>query len=334
MGMIKDASLLQTLLSQLTQVNVRVMQDPLSDIQYPNLVPVNTSYAEGQPSAMSLNFDNGVGKAQWISGGAKDVPMVDLGASGTQYNFAMFALGWEINAEEQLHLQYANFSLSDAKARVVRRKAEEFVESYAMTGLDPDGSNYKGWTGIVNKTGVTIVPASTKAAGGTQWVNVADGTLNATPQEIAADVLNAILGPTSISNSVRPIAADTLALPSAAYRALATTFTDALNGSISFLEWIQRSVQGVPGGSTFQIVEIPELATAATTVIVGGGRAIAYRRSLDVLELPMPMPFRFLNEYRDGPFNIAVPGWGKFGEVQIHQSRGFRYLDGIQTAPA
>lgn len=328
MTTVLDASLIGVLQTQLTQVNVRVMQDPLTDIQYPNLIPVNQNYAEWQPTASAITFDNGVGEAQWISGYAKDVPQVELNARSESITFELFAAGWKTNIEEVGLAAHAGFSIPDAKARVARRKAEEFIDARALTG-DAD----KGWTGLVNKTGVTILSASTKAATGTQWVNN-DGTLNATPAEIARDVLNAIMGPVTATNSVRPIAADTLALPSLAYRALATSFTDALNGSISYLEWVRRSVQGVPGGSTFQIVEIPELASAATTVISGGGRAIAYRRSLDVLELPVAFAFRFLNEYKDAPLGYHVPGVGRFGEVKIWQPRGFRYLDGIQQVPA
>lgn len=330
---ISDASLLSVLQTQLTNINVRVMQDPLPDIQYPNLIPVNTNYATWQPTAASITFDNGVGVAKWISTYSKDLPLVEVGASTTQIQFAEFALGWETNIGEVGLAAGVGFNIPDTKARIVRRKAEEFIDSVALTGASPDGDTSKGWTGLINKAGITPISASTKAAGGTQWVDN-NGQLNATASEIAADVVNLVLGPAVTANSARAIAADTLALPSLAYRALAGTFTDALNGSISYLEWVRRQIAGIPGGATIQIVEIPELATAATTVINGGGRAIAYRRSLDVLELPMPMPFQFLNEYKDSPLGYSVPGIGRFGEVQVREPRSFRYMDGVQSVPA
>lgn len=330
---ISDASLLSVLQTQLTNINVRVMQDPLPDIQYPNLIPVNTNYGEWQPNAASITFDNGVGVAKWINTYSKDVPLVEVGASTTQIQFAEFALGWETNIGEVGLAAGVGFNIPDTKARIVRRKAEEFIDSVALTGATPDGDTSKGWTGLINKAGITPIAASTKTAGGTQWVNN-NGTLNATAAEIAADIVNLVLGPVATVNSARPLPADTLALPSLAYRALAGTFTDALNGSISYLEWVRRQIAGVPGGGTIQIVEIPELATAATTVINGGGRAIAYRRSLDVLELPMPFAFRFLNEYKDSPFGYAIPGIGRFGEVQVREPRVFRYCDGITPVPA
>lgn len=330
---ISDASLISVLQTQLENINVRVMQDPLTDIQYPTLIPVNTNYGEWQPSAASITFDNGVGVAKWINTYSKDVPLVEVGASTAQINFAEFALGWETNIGEVGMAAGVGFNIPDTKARIVRRKAEEFIDAVALTGVTPDGDTSKGWTGLINKAGITPAVASTKAAGGTHWVNN-DGTLNATAAEIAADVVNMVLGPVSTTNSVRPLATDTLGLPSLAYRALAGTFTDALNGSISYLEWIRRQVSGVPGGANILLVEIPELATAATTGTVGGGRAVAYRRSMDVLELPMPFAFRFLNEYKDSPFGYAVPGIGRFGEVQVREPRAFRYLDGIQPVPA
>lgn len=323
-----DASLLSVLQTQISNINVRVMETPLTDITYPQLLPVNTSYDEWTPDVQAITMGAGVGEAKWLTGYAKDVPNVEMTATVAGYGFATFGVGYETNWEEVGLAAKAGFNIEPRKANIARRKAEEFIQSKALSG-DTD----KGWTGLINKTGQTIMSASTKAATGTQWVNN-DGTLNATAQEIAADLLNLVLGPVTATSQVRPMAVDTVALPSLAYRALATTFTDALNGSISYLEWVRRAVGQAPGGATFTIVEIPELSSAATSVIVGGGRAIGYRRSVDLIELPMPFAFRFLSQYRDAPFGWEVPGWARIGEVTIHEKRSFRYLDGIQQVPA
>ena len=324
----KDASLLSVLQTQIQNVNVRVMETPLTDITYPQLIPIQTAYAEWQPDVKAITMGAGVGEAKWITGYAKDVPNVELTATSSAISFAVFGVGYESNYEEVGLAASAGFNIEPRKANIARRKAEEFIQQRAMIG-DTD----KGWTGLINKTGQTTMPASTKAAGGTQWVNNS-GALNATAQEIAADLLNLVLGPVTATSQVRPLVVDTVALPSLAYRALATTFTDALNGSISYLEWVRRAVGQAPGGTTFTIVEIPELASAATSVIVGGGRAIGYRRSVDLIELPMPFAFRFLNTYKDAPYGWEVPGWARIGEVTVHERRAFRYLDGIQQVPA
>lgn len=323
-----DASLLSVLRTQITNVNVRVMETPLTDITYPSLIPINTSYAEWQPDIAAITMGAGVGEAKWINGGAKDVPLVDMSATTKAVPFAVMAVGYEVNYEEIGLAANAGVNISDRKATIVRRKAEEFTQNVAMIG-----DTNKGWLGLLNQTGVTILPASTKAATGTAWV-LNSGALNATAAEIARDLTNLILGPVTATNSVRPIIADTVALPSLAYRALAGTFTDALNGGISYLEWVRRQIGGAVPGTNFQIVEIPELASAATTVISGGGRAIAYRRSLDILEMPVSFAFRFAADYRDAPFGYMVPGWSRFGAVTVWEPRGFRYMDGIQEVPA
>lgn len=324
----KDASLLSVLQTQIRNVNVRVMETPLTDITYPSLVPINTGYAEWQPNIAAIIMGAGVGEAKWITGGAKDVPLVETSASTTQVDFAVMSVGYEVNFEELGLAANAGMPIGDRKAGIVRRKAEEFTQNVALTG-DAD----KGWTGLINKTGVTILPASTKAATGTQWVNN-DGTLNATAAEIARDVMNGVLGPVAAVSAVRPIVADTVALPSLAYRVLASTFTDVLNGGISYLEYIQRQISGARPGTAFQIIEIPELSTAATTVIAGGGRAIYYRRSQDILEMPVSFAFRFLSDYRQAPLGYMVPGWSRFGAVTVWEPRGFRYQDGISPVPA
>lgn len=324
----QDASLLSVLRTQISNVNVRVMETPMTDITYPSLIPVNTAYQEWQPNIAAITLGAGVGEAKWISGGAKDVPLVDMTAATSSVEFAVMAVGYEVNYEELGLAANAGFPIGDRKAAIVRRKAEEFTQNVAMIG-----DTNKGWTGLINNTGVTILTPMTKAATGTAWV-LNSGALNATAAEIATDMMNLILGPVTATNSVRPIIADTVAVPSLAYRALAGTFTDALNGGISYLEWVRRQVSGAVPGANFQIVEIPELASAATTVISGGGRAIAYRRSPDILEMPVSFAFRFLNDYRDAPLGYMVPGWARFGAVTIWETRGFRYMDGIQVVPA
>lgn len=324
----KDASLLAVFEKQMREINVRVLETPLTDITYPTLLPVNTNYAEWQPNSTVITNGPGVGEANWVTGYAKDPNLVELNASSEEIKFSVFGIGWQTNFEEVGLAANVGVNIPDAKARVARRKSEEFVQARALAG-DVD----KGWTGLINKAGITPTVAAVKAAGGTQWVNN-DGTLNATAGEIATDMMNLILGPVTATSEVRPIIADTVALPSLAYRALASTFTDALNGGVSYLEYIRRQISGAVPGTNFQIVEIPELATAATAGIVGGGRAIGYRRSVDIVELPMSFAFRFLDQYQDAPYGYMVPGWGRFGEVKVWQVRGFRYLDGIQEVPA
>ena len=324
----QDASLLSVLQTQISNINVRVMETPLTDITYPSLLPVNTAYADWQPDTQAITMGAGVGEAKWITGYAKDVPLVETSATMSAIPFAVFSVGYETNWEELGLAANAGMNISDVKARIGRRKAEEFIQARVLTG-DAD----KGWTGLINKTGITPTSASTKAATGTQWINN-DGSLNATAAEIAQDLMNLILGPVVAASAVRPIVADTVALPSLAYRALASTFTDVLNGGVSYLEYIRRQIAGAVPGTTFQFVEIPELATAATVGIVGGGRAIGYRRSVDVLELPVPFAFRYLNEYRDAPFGVMTPGWARIGQVTVWESRAFRYLDGVTPVPA
>lgn len=322
----KDASLLSVLQTQVSRINVRVMEAPLTDITYPSLLPVNQNYDSWQPDTSVISMGAGVGEAKWISGYAKDVPLVETTASIAAIPFSVFAVGWETNYEELGLAANAGMNISDVKARIGRRKAEEFIQSKVLSG-DAD----KGWTGLINKAGITPTVASTKAAGGTFWV-LNTGALNATASEIAKDMMNLILGPVSNTSIVRPIIADTVALPSLAYRALASTFTDALNGGISYLEWVRRQVSGAMPGTTFQIVEIPELSTASTVGTAGSGRAIGYRRSVDILEFPVPFAFRYLNEYRDSPLGFMTPGWARIGQVTVWDPRGFRYLDSISQA--
>ncbi len=306
-----DQSLLAALTGRTNEIRREVMQVELPDITYPQLVPVNTSYADWQDSAGSGRWQ-GVGAADWVSGYADDVPVVELAGSELQFNFEMFGVGYRYNIEELGKANFAGFgTLTSTKALVARRKSEEFAQRIAIIG-----DARKGYEGITNLSGATATQAAVA------WRN-STGVLTATAEQVLADVNALILGPVLGTSGLANVEATTIGLDPVTYRLLASTPAGVLYGTRTILSVIQGGDTGSPAVS---VVQIPELATAGAD---GGPRVIAYANRLDVLELPVAAAYRLEAGRPEGTFGWKVPGWGRMSGVQLHNADGVRYLDEI-----
>lgn len=312
------------------QLNARLYETEYPEMDLVGLIPVNTNIPEWASVSVSGIVDY-AGRAAWQSTFAKDVPLADVTVDYVQGGFAEYAVGYQWNIGELGQAQNTNFPLTTRRAEAARFAAELFVYETAIIG-DP----VKGWGGLINHSDGVIISA---AANGTSaptsaWV-LNDGTGNKTPEEIIADVNSALMGPQNGALGVLAnLLADTLLLPPAAFAYIATTPYGVTSPGMTILQVIQTSnIYTTRTGLPLTIRELPALATAATTVVAGGGRAVAYRNSDNVLELPMPMIFRFFPVWQDGPFNYTTPGLGRIGALDIKRS-AVRYLDGITPVPA
>lgn len=312
-NLINDASLLASLAGRTADINIEVMEEPLIGINYPDIVPVNTSYGDWQIEGGSGNYRFS-GEADWVTGKSDDVPKVALDAETHLFGFSAYGVGYDWDYEEVgKAAAYGVGTLTPLKARASRRKSEEFAQKIAIVG-----DARKGYAGITNLPNATVTNAAV------QWrSNVA---LTATPEQIFADVQTLIDGP--ITSVVDPtfVKADTIAVDQLTARLLGITRAGGL-------EYGTRTIAQVIEEMGVELVVIPELATAAVTP-AGGARAIGYARRIDVVELPVAFGYRFEQGYQAGPFKFNVPGWGRLSGVQLHVEGGLRYLDNIGPVPA
>lgn len=310
-------------------LNSRAFEIEYPEMDYASLVPVNTDYPEWA-SGVDTYVGDKVGAAKWQSGYSKDVPLADVTLQMVSSTFAMYAVGYQWNVEELGKATFANYPLTSRKATAARFAAEVFVWETALIG-----AGHPGWTGFINNQYITPVsaPATGTSAPQTAWV-LNDGTGNKTPEQIVAELNSLVMGPPSTTGVLTSLLADTILLPPLALTYLVNTpygvtspNTNILQYFVANNEYIRRT------GRPITIRELPVLSTSATVGVAGGGRAIGYRNAQDVLELPMPMPYGFLNVYQDGPLQYTVPGIGRVGQLQIFKSNGVRYLDGITPVP-
>lgn len=301
------------LVQQAALIEPQVYAIRYQDIQYPGLIPVDTSAPEWINSVTYFSMDS-VGAAAWFSGKAQDVPNVELLREKFETTVSMAAIGYRYDLEELGKAQLLGMNLSTDKANAARRVAEEFIDRVAITG---DAA--KGLTGLVNAS----TPTATTAP--------ADGTSSATtfasktPDQVLRDINGQLTG--IFTGSLGTEIADTILLPYAVLLDLSTRRIDTVNQT-TILEWIERN--NIYTRTTGQPLTIRGVFGYLDTAGAGATkRLVAYRRSPEVLKMHLPMPFRFLPAWQVGPILYEVPGIFRLGGVDIRRPASVRYLDGI-----
>lgn len=304
---------MQFLVTQGTLIEPTVYRMKYRDIQYAELIPVDTSAPEWIQSVTYYSSD-AVGKAQWFAGKAQDVPHVELTREKFQTGVQMAAIGYDYTLEELGTAQLLGMPLTTDKAAMARRAAEEFIDVTAFSG-----DVRKGYKGLINAT----TPLATSAP--------ADGTAGSrnfsakTPDQILRDVNTQLIGVGTDTQYSE--LADTILFPYDVLLDISTRRIDAVNQT-TILEWIERN--NIYTKLTGQRLTIRGLIGVLDTAGTGGTkRAVFYRRSPEVLKMHVPMPFRFLPAWQSGPISYEVPGIFRLGGVDIRRPKAVRYLDQI-----
>lgn len=293
-------------ISQTSYIERQVNEIVYPDIQYPGLIPVDTSAPEWIKSVTYYSSDK-VGKADWINGNADDIPLASTERSKFETSVHMAGIGYGWGLEEISQAQMLGLSLTADDASAARRAYEEMVDRVALAG---DAS--KGFSGLFNFPGVT---AGTAVTGG--W-----GT--ATADQILADVNTALT--VQASGTMFTAFSDTLLLPYSKFLLLATRKVND-QGLESILTYLQKNnVYTATTGRPLLLKGLNGLDTAGAG---GTARMISYRRDPSVLKMHIPMPHRFLPVYQAGPIRWEVPGIFRLGGVDIRRPAEVRYTDGI-----
>lgn len=324
-----DAQALNFLRQQTHVMSTRAFNVEYDLVDYANLVPVNTDYPEWASGA-DFSIGDMAGAAKWQSGWAKDVPKADVSLINVGIDFAMYAVGYGYNIEELGKAMHAGYPLTARKAIAARQAADIFCAETAMYG-----GGHPGWTGLINKAGVTpILSAATGTGNARNMVDI-NGQGLKTPAQIVAELNGVLQGPPSVSGIITSLIADTLLLPPLVLQYITSTpyGTEAPNMTV-YQYFLANNVYTQRTGQPLTVRELPALASAATNATVTGqGRAVAYRNRSDAIEFPMPMAYRFLDLHHSGPMQYDIPGIGRVGQLTVIRDGGLRYLDGISPAP-
>jgi hypothetical protein len=310
---VNDQAAMGFLVSQLSHIESQVVAVQYPDIQYPQLIPVDTSANEWAKSVTYYSTDK-VGKANWFHHTAKDIHIADVDRAKHEVGVEMADIGYRWTLEELGQaMMIPGMNLSADRAEAARRAYEEFVDDVALRGKAE-----KAIYGIMNYPGITAVLAGIEAAHTVWDLKTADAIL--------ADVNNAITGIYTSSLTVE--IADTILLPVGAMTILATKRIP--NTTMTALEFLKtNNVYTNQTGRPLTIRALRGLETAGQN---GSGRMVAYRRDPQVLKMHIPMTHRFLPVWQTGPLMFDVPGIFRLAGLEVRRPGAVRYVDGILTS--
>lgn len=296
--------------SMQTHIEAEVYETQYPEIQYPMLVPVDTSAPEFTLSVTYVSTDSR-GRASWLNGNAKDIPLVGTSRSESQTSVLTAGIGYDYGWEEVGHARLYGIPLTSDKAIAARRIAEEFIDIIAL-----NGDSSKGFQSLINNSAITPVDVADGASTTTEWDDK-------TPLEIKADIDEMLID--VWSDSLQIEMADTVLLPATRFAKIATT-TLSVDNPMTILELILKTnIYTLKTGRPLTIAVVRGLETAG---VGGTARMVAYTRRPDVVKLHMPMSHRFLDAQTD-VLHTLVPGVFRTGGVDIRRPGAFRYRDGI-----
>lgn len=321
---VSDAQALAFVQGQAYRINRTVYETRYPDWDFGRLVTVDSSGGPWDQGVITYSSDES-GKAEFITGYAKDMPFADVSQSQELRRHQLLGIGYQYNIEEvNAAIVLPNGSLPTRRAAAARK-----VYMKTMFDIVMVGASEKGLTGLINYTGVTSTVAPADGTGSvTFWVDSA-GVGQKTPAQIVRDINIALQGIYLDTNTVEM--ADTLLLPVEAYNYLAQTPYSAVTMD-TILSFVQRTnIYTQITGQPLTIRAVRELGTAGAG---GTGRLVAYKNDAETVRLHLPMPHQFLPVYQDGWANWVVPGIFRTGGIEVSNTAAFRYVDGISQPPA
>lgn len=302
---------LSFLVQQSSVIEREVLKIEYPDVQYPSLVPVDTSAPEWASSVTYFSLDR-AGRAAWFAGHAKDMPLADVAREKHEETIRTAGIGYEYDLEELGKAMLMQVDLPTEKAEAARRGAEEFVDEIALRGDDE-----KAIEGLINNSSVTVVNAAYSGTGNSSTWD------DKTADQILADVNDALTG--VFTNSLQVEIADTILLPLTMFTKISTMRIP--DTTMTVLQWIiMHNVYTQQTGQPLTIRAVRGLEVAGEG---GVGRMVAYRRDPRVLKMHLPMPHRFFPVYQTGPIIYSVPGLLRVAGINVRRPRAMRYIDGI-----
>lgn len=314
MNMFDAQQAMSFLVQQAAHIENEVYEIRYPEIQYPNLVPIDTSAGEWAKTVTFFSSDK-VGQAKWFHHEAKDMARADVVRNKFEHSIEMAGIGYGYTIEELGQaMMIPGMNLSTDRAAAAVRSYEEFMDNLTLRG---DAS--KNYDGLIDYTGVTAVTAPATGSGTSPlWINK-------TADQILKDINDALTGIYVLSLQVEM--ADTILLSVQDYTRIATQrLGDTTMTVLQFV--MQHNVYTAMTGQQLTIRAVRGLETAGAG---GTGRMVAYRRAMDVLKLHLPMPHKFLPVWQTGPIQFDVPGIFRTGGLEIRRPGAVRYVDGIST---
>ncbi|MGJ0508922.1 MAG: DUF2184 domain-containing protein [Methylocystis sp.] len=295
---------------QLYRIETEVYMTRYPSFDITRFMSVDTSGSMWDVGTLVYSMDN-VGQAQFLAGGAFDMPHASTKMAQATLPYHLAAIGYEWNTQEMQRAAMLGRSLSSDKAMAAKQAADRFIYNIAMTGLTPKGEDEKGLTGFVNNGSAPAAQVANNGTGPSRlWTTKA-------ADQILADVNEAIgavetgTGETSIATA--------LVLPTTRYNYIATQRIE--NTGSTILQFLQANNAA---GESLTISKSRALETAGTG---GTARMIAYENNPQVVKFHLPGPHQFLSPFQKSSLVYEVGGIMNVGGTEIRLPKAIVYRD-------
>lgn len=286
------------------------------DIVHPELkmasgeiIPIDTSVDTGAESYTYYQFDS-VGVAQLINTyAAKDLPRANIRGAKFNANIESLGASYGWNIQDLRNARMVNRPLESSLAAGTRRAHDQ-----AWNEIGLFGNQDVDLRGFLNHPNITISDAALKVTPGTTTV-----WTDATPDEIIADVNDAINSPLDLTNGVESV--DRCMMPLAQFTLISTTPRSGTSDT-TILEFLRRVHPGVTFGW------INELAASKSGGALTVDALIAYRFSADKAALVIPQPYEQFPVQQDG-MEFVVSTHSRIGGVRVPYPLSIHRKDGI-----
>jgi len=299
-------------LEQGRNVEASVFEKRYPTYNYADVVPVVT---EGNPWAIGTQFFtvDTTGEAKVISGAANDLPFVSATQDTGSHDFWMIGAGWEWTLEEVNQASLYRTNLNATKAVSAGDAVERLLYNTAMTG-----ETIKNATGFVNASGVTATDVAASGSGSSKFWTAKTG-------DLMVDDVNDLLS--TVRESTGEVEyADTVALPPAAFRLLATTRVDTDKNKSALTLLQESNIYTAETGQPLKIVQCRALTTASGD---SGGRMVAYRYDPEVVRFHLPMVKTMLPPRQKGLMAWESGVYARTGGVEVRLPGAMAYGDEI-----
>lgn len=153
-----------------------------SEIKYAQLWPVTYEVPTGARTWEAQLFDE-LGQADIVDDYADDAPDAEIAGSELIGKIYPVRAQFTYSLQDIRSAMLASRPIDAMKAAASRRIVERKCDVLAATG-----DSKRSLTGFANDANATTVTAGTKAKGGTKWITLSTGVVNATPDEMLADI--------------------------------------------------------------------------------------------------------------------------------------------------
>lgn len=295
---------------QLHRIETEVYMTRYPSFDISRFMSIDSSGDMWDVGTLVYSADN-VGQAQFLAGGAFDMPYASTKMSQATRNFHLAGIGYEWDTQEMQRAAKLGRSLSSDKAGAAVMASDRFIYQIAMTGQTPASESEKGWTGFTNNGSA---PSAQVANDGTSSSRLWSAK---TVDLILRDINEALTAVETGTGETH--VANTLILPTTRYNTIASTRVGDTNTTV--LSFLQANNVA---GESLTILKSRALETAGTGSTT---RMIAYDNNPQVIKFHLPGPHQFLAPFQKSSLVYEVAGIMNVGGADVRLPKAIVYRD-------